>query len=87
MWSIHSKLQTHCLDSHWLMFKSEELGKVRNLLDQHRSYFCVIRKKDLALFLLQERVFFSSTKWCPYQDNFLSSGTSCLHVNVFGGYI
>lgn len=40
----------------------------------------------MALFLLQGRVLFSSIKWFPYQDHFLSSGTSCFQVKVFGGY-
>lgn len=68
-WSVYSKFQTHCLDNRWLMFKSEELGKVKYLLDWHRFYFCVIRKKHMKLFLLQGSVYFSPTKWFPFQDH------------------
>lgn len=40
----------------------------------------------MPLFLLQGRVLFSARKWFPYQDHFLSSGTSYLHGNTFGCY-
>lgn len=39
MWGVYN------FGNHELMFKNKELGKLKYLRKQHRSYFCGIRKE------------------------------------------
>lgn len=47
------------------MVKSEELGKLKPLVDQHGFYFCGIRKEGMESFLLQGRVLLLTRRFPP----------------------